>query len=165
MTARAWIQVLGLAPHPEGGHFRETYRAAESVPAGALPARYDGARALATAIYYLLQRGECSRLHRVRSDEMWHCYDGDPVTLYLLDHAAGVTTIVMGRDAAGGQVPQALVPAGRWFGAAVEPPGAYALVGCTVAPGFDFADFELAERAALVRAFPDQAALIARLTP
>jgi predicted cupin superfamily sugar epimerase len=96
---------------------------------------------------------------------MWHFYDGDPVTLYLLDRAAGLTTIVVGRDVARGQVPQALVPAGRWFGAAVEPPGAFALVGCTVAPGFDFADFELAERAALERAFPAHAALIARLTP
>jgi hypothetical protein len=163
MTADEWIARLRLVPHPEGGHYRESYRAAESVAAGALPARYGGSRALATAIYYLLRRGERSVLHRVRSDEMWHFYDGDPLGLALLDDA-GPRTIVLGRDGARGEVPQAVVVAGTWFGAAVESPGAFALVGCTVAPGFDFADLEMADRAALTRARPAHAAFIARWT-
>jgi predicted cupin superfamily sugar epimerase len=163
MTADEWIARLRLVPHPEGGHYRESYRAAESVGAAALPARYGGARALATAIYYLLCRGEMSVLHRVRSDEMWHFYDGDPLGLSLLDDA-GPRTIVLGRDGARGEVPQAVVAAGTWFGAAVESPGTFALVGCTVAPGFDFADLEIADRATLTRAHPAHAAFVERWT-
>jgi uncharacterized protein len=165
MTATEWIARLALVPHPEGGHFRETYRAAERIAHEALPARFSGPRAFGTAIYFLLRRGECSALHRIRSDEIWHFYDGDPLTLYVLDDRdGGLAVVTLGRDATRGEAPQAVVPAGRWFGATVEPPGAFTLIGCTVAPGFDFADFEMAERAALVRRHPRHRALIERLT-
>ena len=163
--AAYWIDRLALAPHPEGGYFRETYRAAESVPPGALPARYGGARAFSSAIYFLLPTGECSALHRIRSDELWHYYVGDPLTLVTIDDAGLLTTLVLGPEVERGERFQVAVPAGVWFGAEVadrSPSGgptdvagginrAFTLVGCTVAPGFDFADFELGTRKELVR--------------
>lgn len=153
----AWIAALGLVPHPEGGHYRETYRAALAV------ARDDARRSASTAIYYLLRHGERSRLHRIPSDELWHLYAGTGLLVHVLG-AAGHAVLRLGLDLAAGERPQQLVRAGAWFGAEVERPGGWALVGCTVAPGFDFADLELADRAALTRAYPAHADLIARLT-
>jgi predicted cupin superfamily sugar epimerase len=177
--AAYWIDRLALTPHPEGGYFRETYRAAESVPPDALPARYGGARALSTAIYFLLPAGECSALHRIRSDELWHYYAGDPLTLVTIDDAGLLTTHVLGPEVERGERFQVLAPAGVWFGAEVpdrspsggasDVPGgvsrAFTLVGCTVAPGFDFADFELGTRTELVRRYPQHRAVIEHLTP
>jgi predicted cupin superfamily sugar epimerase len=163
-SAGDWIARLGLQPHPEGGYFRETYRAAESIPAGALPPRFGGPRRFATAIYFLLERGQASVLHRLPADELWHFYDGDALTVYVLEPAGTLVRHRLGRDAAAGETLQAVVPAGCWLGAAVEPPGAFALAGCTVAPGFDFADLEMGARAALVGRYPDHRALIERLT-
>jgi len=154
--AREWIERLGLQPHPEGGYFRETYRSPVRVGGG-------DARAVCTAIYYLLTGEDISALHRIRSDEMWHFYDGAPLRLHLLD-ADGPRSLVLGRDVSAGQVPQALVPAGVWFGATVEDPVSFSLVGCTVAPGFEFEDFEVADRAVLLAAHPRHRDLIERLT-
>lgn len=158
------VASLGLLPHPEGGFYRETYRAGESIARAALPDRFVGDRSHGTAIYYLLAAGDRSKLHRIAADEIWHFYAGDPLLIVALapDGALSVTTL--GRDFAAGHVPQHVVPAGYWFGAI--PPGgsAYALTGCTVAPGFDFADFELAERAALLSSFPQHRDWIERLT-
>ena len=164
--AARWIERLGLAPHPEGGWFRETYRAADTIPVGALPARFGGARNVSTAVYFLITRDAFSALHRIRSDELWHFYAGDPVTMTLLDGdgRGGLTTVRLGRDLASDARPQVVVPAGAWFGAEVPAPGRFALVGCTVAPGFDFADFELAERGDLVGRYPQHRATIERLT-
>lgn len=150
---------LGLAPHPEGGFFRETYRAAESfVPAGiGLP------RAVSTAILYLLGEGEKSRLHRIKSDELWHHHSGDGLRLTQLLPGGEIEEALIGPDLAAGHKLQHAVPAGAWFGA--EPLGEFALVGCTVAPGFDFADFELGKRTALVEEFPLAREAIVRLTP
>lgn len=157
-TASAWIDRLGLRPHPEGGHYLETYRAAASAARGA------DARSASTAIYYLLQHGECSRLHRIPSDELWHFYAGAGLTVHVLDPASGYTALRVGLDLAAGERPQQVVPAGRWFGATVDAPGGYALVGCTVAPGFDFADLEFGDREALLAEFPAHRDLIVRLT-
>ena len=149
--ARAVIERLALAPHPEGGFFRETFRAPLVVPTAA------GERAASTAIYFLLPAGAFSALHRVRSDEVWHHYDGDPVAIHLLHEAPRTspqhTVLMLGRDIVSGQAPQVVVPAGVWQ-AAVPIGNRYALCGCTVAPGFDFADFEMPTRAELVSRMP-----------
>jgi predicted cupin superfamily sugar epimerase len=159
-----WIESLGLAPHPEGGHYRETWRSGESLQASALPARFGGARAVGTAIVYLLRAGERSRLHRLRADEVWHLYDGGPLHLHLLEPGRGHRRLALGLDLARGESPQHVVPHGAWFGAETAPGATHALVGCTVAPGFAFEDFELGSRAALLTAFPDQRELVERLT-
>jgi predicted cupin superfamily sugar epimerase len=158
--AEAWIARLGLVRHPEGGWYRETYRATETLAAAALPPRFGAPRAISTAIYYLLRAGERSALHRIKSDEVWHHYAGDPVTLWLFGPAAEARTLVLGGEGE----PQAIVPAGAWYGARLGDGGAWALMGGTVAPGFDFADFELAERAALLARWPGHHAAIEALT-
>ena len=160
-TARAlrWIETLGLRPHPEGGWFRETYRSAESAPAAGLPARFGGPRAFGTAIYFLLGADAFSALHRIRSDEIWHFYDGDPLEIVLL-HPDGRRE----DQRVGPGSFQAVVPAGAWFGARVAVGGSCALVGCTVAPGFDFADFEMARRGDLLSQFPAHRDIILALT-
>lgn len=160
MTAEHWIARLDLTPHPEGGWYRETYRSPERVEAGALPPRFGGARALSTAIYYLLRAGERSALHRIKSDEVWHHYAGDAVLLWLLQAPGAAREVRLG----GQGEPQVVIPAGAWYGARVADGGAYALMGGTVAPGFDFADFELADRATLLAGWPTQRALIEELT-
>ncbi|MFW5802945.1 MAG: cupin domain-containing protein [Verrucomicrobiota bacterium] len=163
-TAEYWIRALGLEAHPEGGWFRETYRSAEEISAAALPARYDSARCFGTSIYFLLGPGEVSKFHRIRSDEIWHYHCGDSVTLHLLDERAGHRSITAGPDIESGEVLQAIVPANTWFGAKVTAERGFCLIGCTVTPGFDFADFELAEREALSAQFPSHRELILQLT-
>lgn len=158
------IKALGLQPHPEGGFYRETYRASEAIPNAGLPARFRGPRAHGTAIYYLLRAGERSKLHRIKSDEVWHFYDGDPLTIVAISGAGQLIETTLGRDFTAGQVPQHVVPAGFWFGAIPSRGSAFTLAGCTVSPGFDFADFELATRAGLLGDFPQHRAWIERLT-
>jgi len=163
-SAAYWIAKLGLQKHPEGGWYVETYRSSESVGRAGLPARFGGDRAMGTAIYFLLEAGQVSAWHRIRSDELCHFYAGDPLSVHWLDPAGGVARqVTLGPDPEAGQTFQAVVPAGAWFGARVVPPGAYALVGCTVAPGFDFADFELGRRAELLARFPEHRELIGML--
>ncbi|MDD5657304.1 MAG: cupin domain-containing protein [Elusimicrobia bacterium] len=164
MRAEELIRILGLKPHPEGGWYRETYRAKGRIPARALPRRYRGARRYATAILFLLREGERSLLHRVASDELWHFHLGGPLTLTEIPPSGIPRRIVLGPDVRRGQRLQHAVAAGRWFGAAPSPGSGFCLVGCTVAPGFDFADFELGKRDALLRRFPRAAAAIRRLT-
>ncbi|MDY0872729.1 cupin domain-containing protein [Dongia rigui] len=155
---------LNLAPHPEGGFYRETYRAGETIPNAGLPARFHGPRSLATAIYYLLRAGERSKLHRIKSDEVWHFYEGDALTIIAISADGQLIETTLGREFSRGQVPQHVVPAGYWFGALPAKVSAFTLAGCTVAPGFDFADFELADRGKLLSAFPQHKAWIERLT-
>lgn len=162
--AAAIIARLGLVPHPrEGGYFRETYRAGEAVAADALAGRYAGARALSTAIYYLLTPATFSALHRLASDEVFHFYAGDPVEQLRLHPDGRGEIAVIGNDLAAGMRPQAVVPRGVWQGACLAPGGRYALLGCTVAPGFDDADYEVGDGAALAAAYPAFAARIATL--
>ncbi|MGB5065370.1 MAG: cupin domain-containing protein [Candidatus Competibacter sp.] len=160
MTADDWIAHLQLAPHPEGGYFRRSYTAGLTLD---LPDR-NGPRPVATAIFYLLKGGQQSRLHRLKSDELWHFHLGSALTLHRLDPRGGYTAIQLGADPAAGQHLQIAIPAGCWFGATVDDPAGFSLLGCTVAPGFDFADFELADRVTLIHQYPQQAALIERLT-
>jgi hypothetical protein len=161
--AQYWIRTLDMKRHPEGGCFRETYRAEESIPAEGLPERFGGARSFSTAIHFLLERGEFSAFHRIRSDEIWHFYDGHPLRLHVLGADGRLESPLLGRDPGRGQRLQVVVPAGAWFAAEVEDDGAFALVGCTVAPGFDFADFEMASCRDLLAAFPGQRERIVRL--
>lgn len=162
--AAYWIERLKLAPHPEGGYFAETYRSAESIPARVLPARYAGPRVFATAIYYLLAGDDFSAFHRQKSDEVWHFYAGAGLTLYAIDEGGQLSTHHLGQSRAGRLTPQAIVPGWTWLAARPVDQASYALVGCTVAPGFEFADFELGDRASLVRQFPVHRELIESLT-
>ena len=152
------IEKLQLIQHPEGGWFRETYCAQSRVEIRG------ESRAASTAIYFLLGAGEVSTFHRIDSDELWHHYEGSALRVHILDDT-GYKTLTIGSLGTPDALPQGWVPAGAWFGAEVLEPTGYSLVGCTVAPGFDFAHFELAERSTLTNRFPSQAELIARLTP
>jgi predicted cupin superfamily sugar epimerase len=165
LSADDLIARLKLQPHPrEGGFFCETYRADERLPATILSTRYGGERAVSTAIYYLLRPGTCSAMHRLASDEIFHFYLGDPVEmLQLLPDGTG-RTFVLGADIAAGQQPQVVAPRGVWQGSRLREGGAYALLGCTVSPGFDYADYEHGRRAPLLARYPQFAGLIERLT-
>jgi predicted cupin superfamily sugar epimerase len=164
-TAEELIRSLGLVPHPkEGGFFRETYRAGESWPAQAL-LRYQGPRSASTAIYYLLTPSTFSALHRLQSDELFHFYLGDPIRMLQLEPDGKGRTIVLGHDVVRGQQLQVLAPQGVWQGSRLEPGGAFALLGCTVAPGFEYADYEAGDRHTLLAQYPAFAQLIQQLTP
>jgi predicted cupin superfamily sugar epimerase len=164
LTAEQMIAHLKLQPHPkEGGHFRETYRAAEAWPAAALPERYGAERAASTAIYYLLTPTTFSALHRLQSDEVFHFYLGGPLRMLQLWPDGSQRTIVLGPHLLAGQQLQVVVPRGVWQGSYLED-GDFALLGCTVAPGFDYADYEDGSRAELLRSYPESAELITRLT-
>jgi len=163
-TAGEWIGRLGLERHPEGGWFRQTYRAPEEIAVAALPGRFGAARSFATAIYFLLERGEVSALHRLAADELWFFHAGGTLLVHALDRAGALTTQRLGFESEQGDALQAQVPQGHWFGAELAPEAEYALVSCTVAPGFEYADFEMAERASLCAQWPGQRALIERLT-
>jgi predicted cupin superfamily sugar epimerase len=156
MDAQSIIQKLCLAPHPEGGFFRETYRSAESIP--------ERDRSISTAIYFLLTGDDYSSFHRLRSDEIWHYYAGDPVRLHMIHTDGEHQQVLVGPDVLNGQQPQAIIPQGSWFAARVEKSDGYILIGCTVAPGFDFSDFELAKRDELARLFPAHKQLIHAFT-
>lgn len=162
--ASAIVELLGLEPHPEGGYFRETYRSRER--AGGLDARYAGDRAVATAIYYLLTPSTFSEMHRLASDEVFHHYRGDAVEQLQLSPEGGGRVVVLGPDLAAGERPQVVVPRGVWQGARLVPGGGhgYALLGTTVAPGFDFADYESGDREQLVAAYPAHVDRILALT-
>jgi len=164
MDAAFIIKHLGLTAHPEGGFYRETYRSAEQIAALAFPARYGDVRSISTAIYFLLTGDTFSSFHRLRSDEIWHYHSGDAVRLHMIHPDGRHGELLVGGDLSAGQLPQAVIPAGTWFGARVENPAGYTLIGCTVAPGFDFDDFVLADRATLVKQFPQHKTIILSLT-
>jgi len=158
------IEQLGLTRHPEGGWYRETYRCSETAPAATLPERFGGDRSFCTAIYFLLGKEDVSVLHRIKSDEMWHFYAGTTLTIHSLTPDGEHRTVRLGPDCAAGETYQAVVPAGCWFGAEVSGAGKFSLVGCTVAPGFDFADFEMGNRDVLVQQYPEHTDIILKLT-
>lgn len=162
--AKQWIDGLKLGRHPEGGFYRQTYRSEETLAKEALPARFSGDRVFSTAIYFLLHSEDFSALHRIKQDEVWHFYDGSTLTVHVIDPVGIHSTLKVGRNLQPGEEPQAVVKAGCYFGAAVDEPRAYALVGCTVAPGFDFADFEMPGREELCRLYPQHRQIIERLT-
>ncbi len=163
-TVAELIGRLNLSRHPEGGWYRETYRSVESVAGSALPERFGGPRSFCTAIYFLLGQGDISTLHRIKSDEIWHFYAGASLTVHTFTPQGEHLELKLGPDFTAGESFQAVVAAGCWFGAEVSGPGEYSLVGCTVAPGFDFADFQLGNGSDLLREYPRHKEIINRLT-
>lgn len=165
MTAEQIRRLLGLVPlEAEGGDFAETYRATEVIPRGLPGHLWADGRPFATAIYYLLTPGTFSALHRLRSDEMFHFYLGDPVEMLQLDPAGEGRVMALGTDLAAGQRPQVLVPRGVWQGSRLLPGGGVALLGATMSPGFDRRDFELGSRDPLVSRYPAHTERILALT-
>lgn len=165
ITAAELKSLLKLEPHPvEGGWFVQTWSTEEIIPEDALPGRYAGPRAAGTAIYYLLESGIFSEMHRLASDEVFHFYLGDPVEMLQLWPDGTGRRIVLGSDVAGGMAVQAVVPRGVWQGARLVAGGKLALLGCTVSPGFDYADYESGQRDELLRDWPDWGEMIELLT-
>ena len=163
-TPEYWIRQLGLEAHPEGGHFRETYRADEMIPKESLPARFSGPRSFSTAIHFLLRGDDFSAFHRIKSDELWHFYVGQPLAIHMIDSSGRYRITILGNNPERDELLQASVPVGCWFAAETVRRTGYTLAGCTVAPGFDFSDFELGKRSELLRLHPDHKKLIERLT-
>lgn len=164
LNADEIISRLGLVPHPEGGYFRETYRSNGVISSGDGSNQFPDSRAYCTAIYYLLSGEDFSALHRIRSDEIWHFYQGCPLLVYAINPEGTLLQHQLGTDIANGQSPQIVVKAECWFGAHLYDTSSHALVGCTVAPGFDFRDFELGQRKELIAAFPQYKNMIEKLT-
>ncbi len=159
MNATYWIEQLQLLPHPEGGYYKETYRSNDEVSFSA----FEGKRNISTAIYFLLEGKNKSHFHRIKSDELWFFHEGAALEIFCLSDK-GLSIILLGKDLLNGQQLQAIIPAGTWFGAKVKDEKNYALVSCTVAPGFDFRDFELATKEEFVKIFPKQHDLIEKMT-
>ena len=165
ISAEELIRILGLKPLPqEGGFYRETYRSIEKVLLEALPDRYRISKSFGTAIYYLLTPDTCSRLHRLPTDETFHFYLGDPVTMLQLHPDGTSQVIVLGPEIDKGEQFQVTVPRGVWQGSFLKEGGKFALLGTTMAPGFDLSDYEAGERNSLMQRYPDRKALITRLT-
>ncbi|NIG53764.1 cupin domain-containing protein [Chitinophaga sp. Cy-1792] len=163
-SANWWREKLQLQSHVEGGAFRETYRSEWMLDMTTLPAGITGNRNASTCIYFLLEHGEFSAFHRIAADEIWHFYDGQTLTIYEIEPGGNLLTHKLGRDFDKGERLQVIITAGNWFASRTEVAGGFSLTGCTVAPGFDFADFELAEKAPLQAAYPQHAQLIDELT-
>jgi uncharacterized protein len=162
-TSLYWINSLQLQKHPEGGYFRETYRSSGTIRVPFGRSGEEVERNYSTAIYFLLAAGEKSVLHRIRSDEAWHFYAGSALHIYTLTKG-GLNILKLGPDPERGEQLQHVVRANTWFGAIVPHPNSYTLAGCTVAPGFDFADFEMGTREALIQEFPAYAQEVTMLT-
>jgi len=153
-----------MLPHPEGGYFKEMYRSDEEIIQEHLPDRYVGKRKFSTAIYFMLAGEQFSALHRIKSDEMWHFYTGSSLTVYVIDETGNLSEIKLGTDFEKGEIPQAVVKRNCWFGAKINEKDSYSLVGCTVAPGFHFDDFEMGDRKKLIELFPQHKEVIVKLT-
>lgn len=165
LTAERIIKLYNMKPLPgEGGYYVETYRSAENIERTSLPERYDSDKSYSTAIFYLLTPGTRSRIHRLKSDEVFHFYMGDPVKLVLIHPSGTIKVLFLGHDIRAGQFVQAVVPAGIWQGAHLLEGGQFALMGATVAPGFDFSDRELGTRKELLELYPQHNDIITSLT-
>lgn len=162
MNAEYFIKHLSLTSHPEGGYFRETYRAKESISVEASPERFAGDRSFSTGIYYLLEQGDCSGFHKIKSDECWHFYAGETLLIHIIDSNGAYRCIKFGPDLDTGEVFQFVVPANTWFASEPAPDSSFCLTGRTVAPGFDFADFEIAKKENLLASFPHHCDIITK---
>ena len=158
------IQKLNLAPHPEGGYYRETYRSTLEIDPAGLEKRYSGKRNCSTCIYFLLTSDSFSSFHRIKQDEIWHFYKGNPILLHLISPSGDYSNVTIGNNLEAGHLPQFVVPGGYWFAASTIGKNGYSLVGCTVSPGFDFDDFELGGRKELISKFPQHHDIIKMFT-
>jgi predicted cupin superfamily sugar epimerase len=157
------IQQYNLQPHPEGGWYRQTYKSKEQLRAEVLPEKFGGSRAFSTAIYFLLEKGNFSAFHRIKSDECWHFYDGDPLLIYIIEQNGELKIIALGNDLEKGQTFQYVVPANCWFASRPATGSEYCFVGCTVSPGFEFGDLELADANELSAIYPEHETIIKEL--
>jgi len=165
ISAREIIDILRLQPHPEeGGYFIETHRSGETHPAAHLPARYGDDRSHSTAIYYLLTPETYSHMHCLKTDEIFHFYTGDPCEMLQLHPDGTGEVVILGSDLKAGHIPQVVVPCSSWQGMRLLPGGEFGLMGCTVAPGFEFADYAHGSRKELLARYPEHAKRIIRLT-
>ncbi|URZ03059.1 cupin domain-containing protein [Clostridium felsineum] len=162
-TADYFIKNLDMIAHPEGGFYKEVYVSEENITARDLKSDFEGLRILWTSIYFLLQDGEVSNFHRLKSDEMWYYHSGSPLTIYMISPEGMLITEQLGLNIAQGEKPQVLVPKNYIFGSAMNNKG-YALVGCMVSPGFEFRDFELFKRRELLEKYPQYKETIFKLT-
>ncbi len=160
--AKYYIQKLELENHPEGGYYREIYRAAEMFSID--PPKKSLKRNVSTSIYFLLDGSQVSKFHRIKSDELWHFYDGNSIKIHVIDEKGNLEEIILGKKTEEGEVFQAVIKKNNWFAAEVINKKSFALIGCTVSPGFDFSDFEFGEKEYLLEKFPEHKTLIQKLT-
>ena len=158
------IRHYAMQPHPEGGYFVEIYRSAGLIPAEALPPTFSGTLPYASSIFYLLEEGDMSCLHRIRQDELWHFHLGDPMRLVMISPDGVFSQVLLGQDILNGQHLQYTVPAGYWFGATPAPDSTFCLLGCTVAPAFSFADFDMGYTEPLLALFPHLGKIVTQFT-
>ncbi len=163
-TSQYWIKKLQLQKHPEGGYFREVYRSVETIPKQSLHERYSGERNHSTSIYFLITSDTFSAFHRIKSDETWHFYHGSSITIFIIDENGKYSTVSLGSNPEKDEVFQFTIPHGTWFAASVDEPDSYALIGCTVAPGFQYDDFELGNREEMLKLFPQHEEVIRKFT-
>lgn len=164
VTAQQLITQYQLQPHPEGGYYLQTYCSNEKISANALPGRFKGDRYFSTAIYFLLEGERFSAFHRIQSDELWHFYTGIGLEIYVIHPGGKGEVLKLGNDLKNGYSFQQVVPAGCWFASKPVDETGFSFVGCTVAPGFDFADFEMGERDELIKEYPEHEEWISGLT-
>ena len=162
-NVEALIEHYKLLPHPEGGWYKETYRSKETIPANSLPSPFAGPRSMSTAIYFLLEQGNFSTFHKIQSDECWHFYAGQTLEIFVLQPSGDIEIIRLGNNVEAGECFQYVVPANLWFASRPIATADFCFVGCTVAPGFDFEDFELANAEDLIKQFPQHKILIQEL--
>jgi predicted cupin superfamily sugar epimerase len=154
MTAEKLIAHYSLLPHPEGGWYKETYKSTNNIIQNALPSNFTEGRAFSTAIYFLLEQGNFSAFHKIKSDECWHFYSGKTLLVYVINIEGNLDIIKLGSNIDNGEVFQYVVPANCWFASIPAIHAEFCFVGCTVSPGFDFNDFELAKADDLINEFP-----------
>jgi hypothetical protein len=164
MSREQLIKLLDLLPHPEGGFYKETYRSKGKLTQNCLGHEFQGVRNYSTCIYFMLTSGEFSAFHRIKQDEIWHFYEGSPVELHMISKEGIHSKVKIGMDFEKGQRPQFVVPSGYWFASKVADDGDFSLVGCTVSPGFDFIDFEMAEAKDLISRYPQHEKIIRDFT-
>lgn len=164
IEAEKIIKKLSLLAHPEGGFFKETYRSQGVISEENLGSEFEGPRNYSTCIYFLLTSEAFSAFHRIKQDEFWHFYKGSPIKLHIISENGTYKNVIIGNNLEKDEVPQFVVKANYWFAAEVIEANNYSLLGCTVSPGFDFKDFELAERDALLAQFPKHKDIITALT-
>lgn len=163
ITPQQLIQQFNLQQHPEGGWYKETYKSTELLPQAALPQRFNCDRSFSTAIYFLLEQGNFSAFHKIKSDECWHFYAGESLAVYIINLQGALNIIELGNDINKGQIFQYVVPANCWFASRPAAESNFCFVGCTVAPGFDFEDFELADADELSKLYPQHSDIIHEL--
>ncbi len=162
--AAYFIKKLALEKHPEGGCFKEVYRSKEKIPQASLPARFSGDRAFSTCIYFLLNKQDFSSFHKIRQDELWHFYEGSTLQMHFIDLLGNYHSARLGRNLEQGEQIQYTVPHNTWMAAEVIDKDSYSLIGATVAPGFEFADFVMPTEAELIKKYPQHQKIISRLT-